>query len=104
MRQLKWMTVDERHEYFLSITAFKALHHLAPPYISNEFTFRKDIGLRTSEKTKLDVFLPSFTSTVKDKSVLTRSAKIWNNLPLSVKSSETLERFKFAYKQHVLGG
>jgi hypothetical protein len=102
IRELNWMTIDERSKYFMCIMAFKALHGLAPQYISNEFTYREDVGLRTSDKTKYDIFLPSFESNMKDKSVFIRSAKLWNSLPTAIKCINSLDQFKSQCKKHIL--
>jgi hypothetical protein len=104
VRKLNWMSIEDRSNYFMYIMTFKALHGLAPSYVTNEFTFRKDMGLRTSDKTQFDVFIPPFESNFKERSVFIRACKLWNSLPTSIKAIASLDIFRNECKKHVMSG
>ena len=81
---------------------FKALHGLSPPYISNEYDFKKDLNIRTTTKSEHDVYIAPYTTATKEKSVFIKSGKLWNTLPHSIKCIESLDTFKKECKQHIM--
>ena len=100
VKQLRWMTVQERADYFRVLMVFKSLNGMCPQYLQNEFNLRRDLNLRTSTDTEFNVYIPPFESSIKDKSFCVRGAQSWNNLPLYLKQINSLHAFKREYKKY----
>ena len=91
--ELGRMTLEAMRKRQKAILMFKILHGLTPPYLSQMFTHSAsfhDYGLRSSRmnltlpKSRTDFYRNSFSFT---------GAKIWNDLPNSLKEETSLKRF-----------
>ena len=91
--ELGWMTLEAMRKRQKAILMFKILNGLTPPYLSQMFTHSAsfhDYGLRSSRmnlalpKSRTDFYRNSFSFT---------GAKIWNELPNSLKEETSLKRF-----------
>jgi hypothetical protein len=100
VKQLGWMTIQERSDYFLILTVFKSIVGKTPYYLQNSFNLRKDLNLRTSANTEYDLHIPMFESPIKEKSLSIYGAKLWNKLPLHLKQIKSLCTFKREYKKY----
>lgn len=100
VRELKWMNIKQRIDYFLCLTMFKCLHDKAPNYMQNEVCFISNIHNRCREKRSYDIYLPPYTSNIKEKSVYVRGAKSWNKLPYEIKKIRNIDTFKREYKRY----
>jgi hypothetical protein len=99
VKDLKWMSVKQRIDYFLCLTMFKCLHDKAPVYMQNEVSLVSSMNNKYREKREFDIYLPSFMSNTKEKSVYIRGAKVWNKLPFEIKSIQNIDTFKREYKK-----
>ena len=52
VRQLKWMTITQRRDYFTSLMMFKCVHGMAPNYLCDSITLHKDIANRITRRCK----------------------------------------------------
>jgi hypothetical protein len=100
VKELGWMTVQERANYFMALMVFKSLKGINPHYLQNLFDLRKDLNLRSNTKTEYDIYIPPFETSVKDRSFSIHGARLWNNLPLHLKRIQTLWSFKREYKKY----
>ena len=56
VKQLKWMNVIERRDYFMALSVFKCLHEMAPLYLSDCITMNDEVvirGTRASTSTNI---------------------------------------------------
>ena len=96
-----WLPVEERIVFNILLLTFKCLNGLAPPYLSNLIT--KNVPRRNlrsiSGHRLVDVGykLPRYGS----RSFSVASAKLWNALPLEIRSSDNLLQFKRNLKTHL---
>ena len=100
-KNLKWMSVSQRRDYFMSILMFKSIHGLAPDYMCDEINMQSDIAERSTRSqfavvpyVSLESFLNYFAY---------RGPVLWNALPLSTKKCETLVNFLKCLKIKILG-
>ena len=97
---LHWLPVDVRIDFKVLLIVYKALHGLAPHYIRellNEYQPTRQ--LRSSSHIMLQ--RPK-TRTVRygDRAFSAYAPKIWNNLPLHVRESDSISCFKSRLKTH----
>ena len=100
LRNLHWLPVEQHICFKVNVLAFKCLHGLAPPYLCELIrpcTPSRD--LRTSQQVLLKV---PFTASDKVKSCTFSyvAPTLFNNLPLSIRQSPSLDIFKAKLKTH----
>ena len=88
-RTFGWPTLQSRRNYLKCMLVFKGLHGMAPAYLLNEFSHYRDL-LR----------LPLARTTKYQGSFRFSGAKIWNTLPLALRSEHDLSKFGFGLKRH----
>ena len=87
---------------------FKALHGLAPEYISNLFIKTSDFHTRnlwSVENEMLRIIAYLFTqsrTSYYDRSFAVRGAREWNALLINIKNSESFASFKNNLKSYLL--
>jgi len=86
---LHWLRLPERVDFKVAVAAFRVLHGLAPPYLS-QLTCVADLPgrrrLRSSSSQLLQV--PPFRrSTVGRRSFPVAASVLWNSLPFDIQSS-----------------
>ena len=98
LQQLHWLPVKDRISFKLLLLTFKALHGLAPIYIS-EFIepYNPSHSLRSSTLNYLSV-LKSNTATYGDRCFSVATPKLWNSLPSDFCYIENLGTFKTSIK------
>ena len=90
--QLDWEGLDTQRQIQVAVMVYKSLHGLASNYLSSLFTQRNiSYNVRDNEK-KLVIPLPR-TNFLKN-SVRYNGAIIWNNLPLELRQTETINSFR----------
>ena len=94
LASLHWLPVKYRVEFKVLLFVFKALHNLAPSYISDLLHLRSTPRvLRSSNQLCLDV--PRSRLKFKgDRAFSVAAPKLWNNLPLFIRESATVDTFK----------
>ena len=74
---------------------------MAPGYLSNGFTFVKDVHSYNTRGSVSDYHLSDkVTSSLKRESFGFTARKEWNSLPLSIKQAGSLAIFKSSLKAH----
>ena len=82
---------------FMAIEVYKSVNGLNPPYLSSLFEFNNTgYGLRDHLKLKQDKFV---TKTFGYKSFRYYGSKLWNSLPIDIKSAKSLYTFKIKIKE-----
>ena len=94
LRQLHWLPISQRIAYKILLLTFKALHGLAPQYISKLIKLQvTDRSTRQTDTNKLHqpvMRAPTFG----DRAFVSAPPSLWNRLPVSVRKIETLTSFK----------
>lgn len=101
VKQLGWQNIVQRRDYFTAVLVFKALNGIAPDHIQDLFTFARDINLRPTRNTAQNrLYVPKIRKSVYSQSLQYNGAKTWNDLPLTIRNSKTLDTFKRLAKAH----
>ena len=81
---------------------YKALNGLAPEYISDVFTNVSESHVRNLRSVDNDLLrVPRSRTSYFENSFTISSAKLWNELPLDIRSISTLNTFKNTLKAHL---
>ena len=104
LHQLHWLPVEQRITFKVLVTIYKCVNHTAPDYLSTIFSLYRPVrsGLRSvTDSTKLVEH--SIIRTLKSadsRSIFYTGPRIWNKLPVSMRESDTLSKFKRALKTY----
>ncbi len=98
LMDLHWLPVAERIDYKIMLLTFKAIHGLAPAYLSELLTFYKPKRtLRSANKSFLDV--PRCNLKMYGQRAFSYVAPtLWNRLSYDMRTCETITEFKSKLK------
>ena len=101
LQQLHWLPVKQRIKYKILLLTFQCLSGTAPSYLQELIqVYTPTRNLRSSSKSLL--IPPSVkTSFYGGRSFRSAAASLWNELPESVKSATSTDKFKRALKTHL---
>jgi exonuclease III len=100
LQNLHWLKSPERVEFKTCLLVFKALHNMAPTYLSElciQFSPNdRHVSLRS--RTQANNKLVEINTVNKpkyfDRAFSVSGPKAWNSLPVNIRSSKTLDEFK----------
>ena len=100
LQKLHWLPVHKRVMFKILLMTYKALHGLAPDYISDLIAEYKPT--RTLRSGKKHLLKPVRTSTAYGRRSFAAAApKLWNELPLTIKCANSINEFKSLLKTHL---
>ena len=100
-QELHWLPVVYRIQFKILKLTYCALHGLAPQYIAEMLVpYIPTRMLRTSDK-QLLVVPRSRLRSYGDRSFAWAAPTLWNNLPLTIRSSENIASFSKSLKTHL---
>ena len=94
LRDLHWLPVKKRIVFKVALLAYKSVNGLAPEYLKNMFQY-------SHHGHTLKLIVPQFMSSLSRRSFSYTGPKIFNNLPTSVTSSDTVDIFKRNLKTYL---
>ena len=101
VKELGWQTVEERINYFLSVTMFNSIHGTAPMNLCNSVVMACEANDRNTRiNDTLQVYVPDARNHFK-RSFLYRASNVWNSLPHDVHNAITTEQFKSRVKHYM---
>ena len=101
LAQLHWLPVKHRINFKILLFVFKARNGLAPEYIADLLSAPPASRVLRST-TQMSLAVPQTSLKTKgDRAFSVIAPKLWNSLPLHVKSSPTVESFKSSLKTHL---
>ena len=101
---LHWLPVKFHIEFKILLITFKALEGLAPSYIDSLISIKStpQYDLRSSNDSLLLSYpKPLFKATLGDPSFTYAAPKLWNDLPLAIRSVNTVTDFKSKLKTYL---
>ena len=101
LKKLHWLPVNDRITFKLLLLTYKSLNGLAPVYI-NELLhhYTPCRSLRSSDSNFLAI--PKTTTiTYGDRSFAAIAPKLWNQLPLAIRQSDSVDSFKRSMKTYL---
>ncbi len=103
VRDLGWLNLRQRRDYFVGIMVFKSLNGNSPDHIADLFTFTRDLNVCNTRSTSSnDLFVPRINKHVFTQALQVTGPKMWNSIPTTIRSSTSLDMFKFKLKRHLL--
>ena len=100
LKRLHWLPVKVRIEFKLLLLVYKALHGLAPSYLRDLLTeYQPSRSLRSSSL-KMLLVPRTKLKTFGDRAFSISGPKLWNDLPLDIRTSESIGTFKSRLKTH----
>ena len=101
LKQLHWLPVRARIKFKICLLTYKALHGLAPPYISGLLErYTPGRSLRSANQLLLKPKVPNM-KTVGGRAFHVCAPVMWNALPDNLRAAETVETFKTNLKTHL---
>ena len=101
LRTLHWLPVSFRIDFKILLLTFKCLNGLAPTYLSELLSVRNASRTTRSAGEMLLDIPKSNTKSWGDRSFAVCAPRLWNGLPLFVRSAESVSSFKSTLKSHL---
>jgi len=102
LNDLHWLPISKRIDFKLLLITYKCLNDLAPAYLSELLT--KYVPVRNLRSSSLDFLDPPRTVqtlTYGERAFSAAAPRLWNALPVSVRSTTSLQRFKTLLKTYL---
>jgi len=101
LSQLHWLPVPSRIQFKILLFTFKALNDLGPPYISKAIVpLQSRRNLRSNNAFSLAV-PRSRSVSFGDRAFSVCAPKLWNSLPVDIRTAPSLTSFKSLLKTHL---
>ena len=101
--KLNWLSMKDRRILNGLSLLFKTLNGKGPDYLRDLFTLVSEISERNNRTYPGNIWLPNeHLSAIHRKSFRIYIPKIWNNLPLDIKTSKSVNSFKKKIKTALL--
>ena len=81
---------------------FKAIHGIAPTYLSDRIVMNFDVNGYDTRGSDMDLYLPTVHKETYRNSFMYMGGKLWNELPEFVQNSRNIESFKRNYRMYKL--
>ena len=102
LQTLHWLPVTHHIQYKISTTCFNSISGTAPQYLSSLLQpCTPARQLRSAFDTRIFVNPRVNTKTFGERSFSYAGPSVWNNLPQSLRHSDSASSFKAALKMHV---
>ncbi|XP_029924039.1 uncharacterized protein LOC115371064 [Myripristis murdjan] len=101
LQQLHWLPITYRIQYKILLLTFKAIHNLAPPYLSDLLHIATPARtVRSSSSLHLSV-PPARLATMGSRAFSRSAPQLWNSLPLDLRNTTSVNLFKSKLKTHL---
>jgi hypothetical protein len=101
--ELHWLPIQARIHFKVLLLAFKAIHGLAPSYISHLIVVKPEskYNLRSNYSILLEPPKGKMLVTLGGRSFQAAAPQLWNILPHSIRTISTIEVFKKSLKTYL---
>ena len=101
LQSLHWLPVHYRIMFKILLLSYQCFHNLAPSYLTELLTIYKPGRNLRSGKKNFFVISPVLTKTYGERTFAHAAPIMWNNLPDSLRSLNSMEHFKSALKTYL---
>ena len=103
LKELHWLPIRQCVEFKILTLAYKSLHGSSPQYIRDLLHFQtvRCEGLRSESDTNLRLRPTTKYKTFADRSFSVATLELRNRLPVCIRNSNTLLKFKSRLKIHL---
>ena len=103
VKDLGWLSIRQRRDYFTGILVFKALNGLSPDYMSDMFTYVRDINLCDTRSVRDNsLYIPKIKKQIFSQSIQVNGPRTWNGIPSEIRNLSSLTSFISALKCYLL--
>ena len=100
LKELHWLPVEKRIVFKVLLLTYKCVYGLAPRYLCSLVEpYRPRRSLRSGQTMQL--VQTSTRSRFGDMAFTTAAPKLWNGLPLEIKTAQSVDSFKCKLKSHL---
>jgi hypothetical protein len=95
VKQLRWQTISQRIDYFLSNIMYNSVYGNAPAHLVNSVVMAgetNNLNTRISNTLKVDV--PYCRTNVMKRSFIYRASNVWNEMPSNLHECPSIDNFK----------
>ena len=103
LRRLSWLSVPDRVAYFKLLHLFRVRRGIAPKYLMTNFKAVSEAHSHNTRSSSHNFFISRDLS-LSPNSFTYTAIKVWNSLPLSLKSIDKIDRFKRSLKEYFSEG
>ena len=100
LRQLHWLPIKERLCFKVLLIVYKSLNNLSPRYLQGLFNYYNPPRTLRSSSRKLLVVRRTRTR-YGARALANCGPKMWNQLPMNIRTADTLAQFKSLLKTHL---
>jgi len=101
LRELHWLCVAERIQFWLCVLAYRCVHGSAPAYLADSLQLTADAPARLRSADMMTLQVPSTRrSTIGDRAFPVVVARAWNSLPPETRAANLLLQFQRETKVH----
>ena len=99
---LHWLPISYRINFKILLLTFKCLYGLAPNYLIDLISIKKQsrYSLRSNDSLLRELPSTKTRSTLGDRAFQSAAPYLWNALPSTIRNIKTLDTFKTAVKTH----
>ena len=102
LRKLHWLPIKQRSAFKILLITFKALHGMAPVFISDLIQkHAPPRALRSSSEVRLRPTVRSSTKFYGDRAFASAAVHLWNCLPVNIRDAPSLSAFKSRLKTYL---
>ena len=95
VKDLGWLNIKQRRDYFEGLLVFKSLNNLLPDYITDKFTMTSEIACRSTRSTSdKKLILPKANKVIYTSSLEHTGPLVWNLLTSSILKLDSMYSFK----------
>lgn len=95
LKKLNWLSMKDRRILNGLSLLFKTLNGEGPDYLRDMFTLISEISERNTRSYPQNIWIPNeHLSAIHHKSFRIYIPRVWNNLPVDIKQSKSLNIFK----------
>ncbi|XP_078126476.1 uncharacterized protein LOC144530683 [Sander vitreus] len=100
LKQLHWLPISHWITYKILVLTYKALHHLAPSYLTDLSPYQPSRSLRSTSAGLLSIQKSNLRS-FGDRAFSRAAPRLWNSLPQEIRTSASLTIFQSCLKTHL---
>ena len=96
------MSFENRLDYQIAVLIYKSENGSTPKYIDNLLIVSNNDNYNLRSKTIRNLQIQNFNTDYFKQSFTYLSVKVWNKLPINIRTSSNLKSFKKSLKSHML--
>lgn len=101
LKELHWLPIDQRYVYKILLIVYKCLNGKGPMYLCDKLQLYQPSRNLRSGSNYLLVVPKTRCSTLGDRAFSAVAPRMWNQLPMDIRQSKSVDAFKNSLKTHL---